>query len=352
MRLPIRIIFHYYRKLQFAEITISYKDQPTETTIVRRKTTETLNLYNAVQISASQILPNLWYLDLQNNKFDDIPNILSFVPNLKYLFLVNNKLFKIPVLNIPRLEKIFLEYNAISDLSPLSNYKNLETIIIYNNNISDISPLLSLPNLRELNVSHNEIENFISLFTIPKLKELTCRGNSKILYFQQIVAPNLIYLDLSYNGIDCLELSKIEMPNLEYLHLKTNYITDMNFLKLMKLTKLKILWLSDNNIGEFVDPDLPSLEELYISNNYIADISNISSFNMPLIRILVFGYNDISDISVFASDEMIKFTKLENVMLNDNKIKNALFYYKKIRANLPNLKLFNTAGQKVPIILD
>ncbi|MGC8718106.1 MAG: leucine-rich repeat domain-containing protein, partial [bacterium] len=56
-------------------------------------------------------------------------------------------------------QKLFLESNQISDISPLANLTKLQELYLESNQISDISPLANLTKLQELDLSNNQISD-------------------------------------------------------------------------------------------------------------------------------------------------------------------------------------------------
>jgi len=62
---------------------------------------------------------------------------------------------------------LVLEFNEISDLTPLGNLTNLEELWLSANHIADLGPLTGLANLEVLWFSHNEIVDLTALVDNP-----------------------------------------------------------------------------------------------------------------------------------------------------------------------------------------
>ena len=78
--------------------------------------------------------------------------------NLTELHLEYNQITNItPLSALTNLTTLDLHYNQITDLSGLSALINLTTLHLYNNQITDITPLSALTNLTELDLRNNQI---------------------------------------------------------------------------------------------------------------------------------------------------------------------------------------------------
>ncbi|MEG4206540.1 leucine-rich repeat domain-containing protein [Microcoleus sp. Pol7_A1] len=106
---------------------------------------------------------------------------------------------------LSNLTELNLDWNEITDFTPLSALTNLTYLNLSSNQITDITGLSALTNLTYLNLSANQITD------ITGLSALT----------------NLTHLNLSANQItDITGLSAL--TNLTYLNLENNQITDLN----------------------------------------------------------------------------------------------------------------------------
>ena len=112
----------------------------------------TLMLNNAIfdvsDISVLAGLPQLLWLELQNNSITDITDLSSFT----------------------QVEYLWLQYNAISDVSALSSLTQLRDLHLNNNAISDISRLTGLKHLNWLTLSNNDLNDAALGTHIPAMQ--------------------------------------------------------------------------------------------------------------------------------------------------------------------------------------
>lgn len=147
------------------------------------------------------------------------------------------------------LEKLKVNENEISDLTPLKDLKNLKYLELQRNRIVDVSPLANLKNLEFLKLYNNIIEN------VEPLKDLT----------------NLTGLDLHNN----VKVKKEGEKRINY-----DGITDISSLK--NLTNLTFLDVSANRI-ENVDIifGMEKINDLVFSDNKIKDYSKLIDYILP-----------------------------------------------------------------------
>lgn len=147
------------------------------------------------------------------------------------------------------LEKLKVNENEISDLSPLKDLKKLKYLELQRNRITDVSPLANLKSLEFLKLYNNIIEN------VEPLKALT----------------NLTGLDLHNN----VKVRKEGQKRINY-----DGITDISSLK--NLTKLTFFDVSANKI-ENVDIILgmKKINQLDFSDNKIKDYSKLADYILP-----------------------------------------------------------------------
>jgi internalin A len=138
-------------------------------------------------MSALANLTNLEELWLGLNSISDV-SALGNLTKLTYLDLANNKLDNI-------------NYN-LSNLGTLSNLTKLKILNLTSNAyIQDVSFLAPLANLEELYIGNNRVENLAPLSGLTNLKKLSLGGNILISNISPLAQlTNLTDLDLSYNG--------------------------------------------------------------------------------------------------------------------------------------------------------
>ena len=162
----------------------------------------------------------------------------------------------------------FIQTHGIKNLLGLENAVNLEKLDLNENEISDLSPIVKLNKLTKLSLIRNRISN------LQPLSELT----------------NLEYLDLYANKIvDISPLAKL--TNLKHLDLHNNNdqtgdpvhptisggIKDISVVK--NLTKLEMLSLGSNNITDITPiKNLTNIKDLVLAGNHISDYSGLEQY--------------------------------------------------------------------------
>ena len=182
---------------------------------------------------------------------------------------------------------IFLDWNEITDLTPLRGFSSLEKISFSGNNVSDISVLGGLENLENITAINNKIENIDVL------------GN----------------LDMKYICLDGNNISDISVvsnwTNLVDMSFQNNRIE--NIPDLSALSNLETVNLSNNKIKSIENIN-GNMKELSIDNNELPSLSGIQ--NLLSLEILSCSNNQISSLA-----ELEGLSKLENLNINKNQIR-------------------------------
>ncbi|XP_040943998.1 receptor-like protein 1 isoform X2 [Gossypium hirsutum] len=245
-------------------------------------------------------LTNLKYLDLSWNNIESISNqgfqLLSRLNNLETLDLSRNS-FKNSILfhmrNLSSLKTLRLSGNQLKGrldhIQGLNNLTNLKYLDLSWNDIESISnkdgTQWRLTNLEELDLSGNLFRNNTISFPqgLSSLKSLTLYNN----HLQGSLdttglsnLTNLKKLDLSGNQIESFQTfkdggRKLELTHLEELYLDGNHFNTSVFASLNKLSNLKSLSISENQLKGSIDmKDLEAfikLRELDMSYNELRD---------------------------------------------------------------------------------
>ena len=205
---------------------------------------------------------------------------------------------------------IFLDWNEITDLSPLRGFNDLEKISFSGNNLSDISVLGNLKNLKNITAINNKIEN-IDVLSNLDMKYICLDGNNisninvvsnwtnlvdmsfanniieNVPDFSKLV--NLETVNLSNNKIKSIENIS---GNIEELSIDNNELTSLSGVQ--NLSKLKILSVSNNQINSLSELEsLEELENLNINKNQIRDVSGL--VNCPKLKYLYMDNNYIAN---------------------------------------------------------
>jgi hypothetical protein len=116
-------------------------------------------------------------LYLSYNEIVDL-SPLSTLTNLATLYLSYNKIVDLsPLSTLTGLTRLYLGCNQIVDLSPLSTLTGLTTLYLGGNQIVDLSPLSTLTGLTELYLTSNKIVDLSPLSPLTNLKTLYLSGN-------------------------------------------------------------------------------------------------------------------------------------------------------------------------------
>lgn len=205
---------------------------------------------------------------------------------------------------------IFLDWNEITDLSPLRGFNDLEKISFSGNNVSDISVLGNLKNLENITAINNKIENIETISGLD-IKYICLDGNNisninvvsnwtnlvdmsfannvieNVPDFSKLV--NLETVNLSNNKIKSIENIS---GNIEELSIDNNELTSLSGVQ--NLSKLKILSVSNNQINSLSELEsLEELENLNINKNQIRDVSGL--VNCPKLKYLYMDNNYIAN---------------------------------------------------------
>lgn len=197
---------------------------------------------------------------------------LEHATDLEDLELQYNKISDItPLANLIKLSKLYLYHNDISDISALSGLTNLNSLWIIQNRITDVSPLAKLINLQDLDIAYNKISDISSLAKLKELRDLNLYDN-KISDISALAAlSKLQRLYIGDNIIsDISALAALSELKIAYLH--ANKISDIS--SLAGLTKLEELGLSYNLLNNNISAikTLKKLRKLKLDGNYITNI--------------------------------------------------------------------------------
>ena len=115
---------------------------------------------------------NLRSLWLEHNAIEEISGLDALV-NLRCLFLMNNNITRISGLEkLKNLVQLQLSHNNITSIEGLSECKSLNNLDLQGNKITDISGVLECPTISILNLSHNKISEESVPDTFAKLPEV------------------------------------------------------------------------------------------------------------------------------------------------------------------------------------
>jgi adenylate cyclase len=193
-------------------------------------------------------IPELSYLNLQNNRMEKLPWYFPRLRTLRFLNISNNKFQQLPpiVSEMVSLVDLDISFNMISELPmQIGQLKSLERLIIVGNQVTRFPDECSqLVNLVWLDCRRNLISD---LSVVSKLRRLeTIRADHNALHALDLsLGPCLTTLDASHNDITQLTLvpgpagrSPYALTSLDISHAKLSSLDDQT---LSQLSSLQIL---------------------------------------------------------------------------------------------------------------
>jgi len=290
--------------------------------IIHQKTIETLS----IQFINSSKIPNGLFQNLEVN-FLTIRNYSQLAyQDYDYDFLVknidlsNNNLVTFEFNTFSKQLKKSIEYiqlnnNRFQQVPNLTGFLNLNELDFKLNKLQDInSTSIELFNLEILDISFNmfkiiEASNFTYKTSLQKLSV----ANNLIKQIKHLEFDNLIYLEISFNKLSTInETTFSSLVNLIELYLSNNLIDSIEMNSFNNLTKLSTLDLSFNQLS-YLDSNLfkksPQLQKLYVQNNNLKMFSFIHLNNL---FILDLSNNKLTNIEVEVISNNLNILRLSN----------------------------------------
>ena len=168
--------------------------------------------------------------------------------------------------------------------------------------------------MNKLNINIKDFENF------QLLKELNQKYNIDI----QDIDVEELNLNLKGKINKAINIiTQLKLEELKVLDLTQNELGNIDFLPQFMCKNLVILNLQQNilkgNLIELEKVDFQKLKKLNLSNNYIKKIDILEKVNFKNLEILDLSLNYITDIKVL---EKVNFTQLKSLNLHKNQITN------------------------------
>jgi len=128
-------------------------------------------------LTGLQYARNLTYLNLDYNQISDL-SPLSGLTNLTWLHLYENKITDVSALNeLIRLHGLDLGLNDIGDISALSEMTKMAGLNLHGNRLTDLGALSGMRDLKALNLRANQVADVDALSGLTKLQHLDLRFN-------------------------------------------------------------------------------------------------------------------------------------------------------------------------------
>ena len=265
-------------------------------------------------------LPFLSSLTASDNYLDNMIIEHGHFTNLKHLDLSRNKIkiFEIRT-NLKRLESILLNHNPIEKIYfiDLYDFKSVKILRLDQIYINPLTSIVNMPRyLSEFFFAHNSLNNLNDLdikFSIS-LNHLILADN-KIVEFNLENLTNLIYLDLSKNLIEHLNVNIFsQLKQLYYLDLSNNLIKNVDSLKMLTdLSQLKLSYNQIDNLNGLTN--LTKMEFLYANSNRLKNVEQIGN-------LYKLSYLNLSDNQIEQLNWIKKLSLLQNLDLSHNNLHN------------------------------
>ena len=223
---------------------------------------------------------SLEYLNLSNNGGLRNLDVLVSMTNLKELYLQHNAVVDLSALTgLNKLEKLDVSYNALTTLAPIASCIRLNWVDATGNQLTTLDGICELALLKELSVDYNKLTDISGLAACPELTVLSIANNQITDISDLASLPKLEKLDFSYNTVSALPQWQ------EGCTLRT---IDGSYNALLNI----------DSLGK-----LDTISYIYMDYNQITDISKLADcYN--LVQVNVFG-NMIKDVSALTEHDII-----------------------------------------------
>lgn len=190
----------------------------------------------------------------------------------------------------------WVQYDRVTDISPIAKLTYLTNLNGLNHNISDLSPLSRLSALRRFELrGHPAVRSTALLTKLEALEEL----------------------DLAYTEIRDLGALR-SLRGLRTLYLEGTPIRDGELVHLGGLSSLVELRLGATRITRLdALVSLSALEELRLEDTAVVDIAPLAK--LPRLRVLFAGRTQITDVSPLATIKTLQALSLNNTRVGDVK---------------------------------
>lgn len=254
-----------------------------------------LEIKYAGRIDLTQLahFPKLQKLVLRGNFISDLTPLSTLV-HLKYLNLSDNRISDLtPLKSLTALTYLNLNTNLIVDCSPLAGLSKLRALRLNANATEELTPLSTLSRLESLHADENRITQLEGIQALGQLKDLRVSRNGIV-----DLAPMSTLVDLTEFSADQNRIENLVplegLTNLKSLSVRQNPVRSIAPLK--NLTRLAKLSLESSRFDGDLAPlnRLTNLAELTMAKSHVRNIEPLRGLQ-KLAR-LNLRYNDIEDI--------------------------------------------------------
>lgn len=285
-------------------------------------------------------------LDLSNNLFQEFPVELQRLQSLQNLSLAHNNLKFIgndTLRILPNLQWLDLSYNRfenLKDINPdtfLLGAKDLSYLSLAGNQMEiftdvDETHLLRSESLLTLDMSYCKISKAIGSYVLtglPSLEKLILNGNDfgSLVSFPASNIHTLVLSNCSLTKLGTHFFNNIK--NLENLDLSHN--PDLSFgtnvEDILDSKQLKILDISYCNLVDFDTRGFPNLITLMLQGNMIRKITAEHLSQNSALRKVNLSYNALRLIELRAFEELVALEELDLSYNNLQAVEDNLFQY-------------------------
>ena len=180
-------------------------------------------------VASLKDMARLTRLNLANNK---IKNVACFAieeafPNLKWLDISNNKFNEWPAFKCPKLDHLNISGNKLEKVNDQwAGHPTLRVLSAADNKFKSMATFKNCPMLEELYLAQNLIASFNGWEgTLPKLRRLHLRRNKIAQIDEELQElPELEYLNLRHNAIETVEqaIRVFQLPKVNDLNIINN----------------------------------------------------------------------------------------------------------------------------------
>jgi hypothetical protein len=231
----------------------------------------------------------------------------------KILLHSNNLKGKLPSLNLPDLESLYLPANDLSGQIPELNLPKLRILYLPGNKLNGEIPVLDLPALEVLELSGNSLTGELQKMELPSLRLLNLSNNTLTGNLHDFDCENLEKIYLNNNKITGV-IPEFNCPKLILIDLSNNELTGN--IPALNLSELKTMNFGRNSLsGKIPKFDLPNLENLNLSYNELN--GNIPEMNLPVLKEIELHFNSLSGKLELGKSLLITSIRVNNNFLTD-----------------------------------
>ncbi|MDT0016516.1 MucBP domain-containing protein [Listeria swaminathanii] len=274
---------------------IDIQDQPQ---LVELKTSSNTGLRQLTTVIAKNNpeLVNLGYYTMRNVYFSQVASLT-----------------KVELANLPKVTKVSLDRNSISELE-ISDLA-IENLPLNGNKLTDnvFDNLQNLPNLKTLDLSLNQLTEVeldkTDVENLPNLISLNMEGNSELTSINVQDQPQLVDIKTSINtGLRQLTTviakNNPELVNLGYYTMRNVYfsqVASLTKVELVNLPKVTKVSLDRNSISELKVTDL-AIENLPVQGNELTGNVFDNLQNLPNLKTLDLSQNQLTEVKLDKTD--------------------------------------------------